>query len=246
MKTVLMLFMTVASAIGVLAQSINHPWHVNDRGGGRSSSGAITLQSSIGQNVARPTTASSTNLECGYIPGLRWIGGAMTSQSIEDYQGWNLISIPLVLADFRKTVLYPSAQSKAFSYQAGYQTRDTLVNGVGYWLKFPSPGIVEFQGTSIPTESLTVNDNWNMIGCASYPVLARDIHAVPPTSIVSNIFGYSPSSGYVAAETLEAGRGYWIKVRNAGKLVLKSGTALSVPGSITRKSTSEARAEGKS
>jgi hypothetical protein len=53
--------------------------------------------------------------------------------------GWNMVSIPLNMADMRKTTLYPTATTKAYAYNGAYTMPDTLQNRLGYWLKFASP-----------------------------------------------------------------------------------------------------------
>ncbi|MBI1805850.1 MAG: hypothetical protein HYR76_02215, partial [Ignavibacteria bacterium] len=50
--------------------------------------------------------------------------------------GWNLLSVSTQPDDYHKAVLYSSAVSQAFRYQAGYIPTDPLTNGPGYWLKF--------------------------------------------------------------------------------------------------------------
>src|SRR5713101_5370617 len=213
------------------SQSINLPWHVFDRGGGKSTSGNIALHSSVCQPAVQAMTVNGSSLEGGYIPGIRQLGGTTTTLDLTIGDGWNMISVPLLVSDYRKTSLYPTAVSASFAYQGSYVQRDTLKNGAGYWLKYAVDATTQLSGTSFARETINVADKWNMIGGASYPVLVSDITPIAPTIIASNYFGYSSSSGYFVEDTLKPGKAYWIKVNNTGKLVLHSGSVLIEPSS---------------
>ncbi|MDP2207835.1 MAG: T9SS type A sorting domain-containing protein [Bacteroidota bacterium] len=209
----------------LLSQTINHPWWVVDRGGGKSSGGELTLQTSIGQNAIQKMTGDTFALESGYIPGLRNLAGTSTTLGISMSAGWNLLSVPLLVNDYRKSVLFPTAVSPAYAYQDGYKVKDTLSNGAGYWLKFSSSTSIPISGTAIMLDTIDVNARWNMIGVVSYPVLISEITPVPPVTIQSQYFGYT-STGYYTEDTLKPGYAYWLKVNQSGKIVLKSGSVL--------------------
>ena len=209
------------------AQPIQLPWRVVDNGGGRSgASGGLTLQTSIGQSTTAAATASGDSLEAGYIPGLRDLLGTTSAFDYQSDNGWNMVSVPLIVGDYHKTAIYPNAVSNAFSYSSGYIVEPVLQNGAGYWVKFPSSTSIPIAGMSIDQETVAVNTGWNMIGCTSNRVPHSTITSVG-TTIVSNIFGYSSVNGYIQTDTLEPGSGYWVKVSTPGKLVLNSGSVLS-------------------
>jgi len=52
------------------------------------------------------------------------------------------------------TVVFPTAITPAYAYDHGYVQKDTLANGVGYWLKLRSAGIIDIVG--IPTSAETI------------------------------------------------------------------------------------------
>jgi len=222
----------IGLAVGVIyGQTTVRPWSVVDQGGGRSSAGGMTLQYSIGQTAIVASSSDTLILEEGYIPGLRMYSGAAIWLEYQMDSTWNMVSVPLIMDTFTKTTIYPTAISPAFAYSAGYVASDTLENSVGYWVKFGSADAIEYQGTGITEDSTNVASGWNLIGCLSYPVLTRDIVGVPPVSVASNYFRYSRFSGYVAEDTLRPGLAYWVKVSNAGKLVLKTGSVMLEPES---------------
>src|SRR5439155_1563845 len=102
----------------------------------------------VGQPISGPGISGGITLHGGYIPALSFLSnsGALTLQT-ED--GWNLLSVPLAVNDFRKTTLYPAALSVAFAYAGSYRARDTLQNGIGFWIKFSGSHPSSFSGPSI-------------------------------------------------------------------------------------------------
>lgn len=151
--------------------------------------------------------------------------------------GWNIISVPLSLSNYTTTAVFPTAVSQAFGYSGnGYEVRDTLQNGPGYWLKFPLPQDVPMTGVSIASDTVDASAGWNLIGSVSQPIPATAVDPIG-TSFQSPFFGYGPL-GYVTADTLRPGVGYWIKVSTAGQLILRPvARALPVLGPATRAPT---------
>jgi hypothetical protein len=147
------------------------------------------------------------------------LGGVLTSTMTVN-NSWNLLSVPLKVNHWLKDSLYPSAKSDAFIYQGSYIPRDTLRDGLAYWLKFESTDSVYFVGLPIQTETVYVSKDWNMIGSTSIPILATSVVSDPPALITSNFFGYDKN--YFPSDTIYPGKGYWSKVSQAGKLILSS------------------------
>jgi len=139
--------------------------------------------------------------------------------------GWNIVSVPLDVPDKSKVVLYPTTQETAFSYDGlSYLPSDTLIQGYGYWLRFPSTQTVSITGMTIPADTITLFEGWNIIGILSDSVPVSSVTTDPPGIITSSFFGYSGS--YSGEQILAPGYGYWIKTTQAGKLILhSSGTA---------------------
>jgi hypothetical protein len=217
----------------LVAQSLQHPWSVTDGGGGKSSGGGYTLSHSVGQPVAGTSVGSEYNLESGYIPGLRVITGTTSTLDENLFPAWNLLSVPFIAGDMRKTALYPSAVTNAFTYgPSGYSAKDTLRNGVGYWLKFPSAQTITLSGTSFSPESIDVVTGWNMIGTISYSALTANVVPIG-TSIGSLYFAYG-IGGYYSEDTMKPGLGYWVKTTGSGRLVVSSAPAIppSTPSSL--------------
>jgi len=140
--------------------------------------------------------------------------------------GWNMVSAPMAVPVLLTTSLYPGASSSAFGYANGYQQKDTLAYGSGYWIKFTGADTVTFIGNPIAVETVSVNAKWNLVGSVSSPVAVGAVTSIPPGLIQLPFYGYG--SGYTAADSLRPGRGYWVKVSAGGKLVIASGSAAPV------------------
>jgi len=133
---------------------------------------------------------------------------------------WNMVSVPLTVSNYSKSALYPSAQSDAFAFIAGYTPQATLQNGVGYWLKFNGAKQVGMTGYHRDEDTLDVQNGWNMIGGISSSVPVEQIVSVPGGLVTSQFFGYS--NGYFGTTEIEPGKAYWVKTNSNGKLILSS------------------------
>lgn len=144
-------------------------------------------------------------------------------------QGWNMVSVPYIVPDPRKEILFPTSISNAFAYitTTGYEAKDTLDNSVGYWLKFSEPQLVEMVGDIILNDTFNVVQGWNMIGSISAELPTAAIVQNPPNIVVSNYYKFK--KGYKITEIIEPGSGYWIKTNSPGELILSTEMLLRMP-----------------
>jgi hypothetical protein len=142
-------------------------------------------------------------------------------------QAWNLVSLPMEVFDRRKSVLFPTATSNAFSYspETGYDIEDTLQYGTGYWLKFPAAESIGITGVPIPEDSISVEAGWNVIGPMSSPVAVSNIIQIPDSLVQSQFYRYDGS--YQASDTLYPSKAYWVKASTNGILVLSTALLVS-------------------
>ncbi len=145
--------------------------------------------------------------------------------NISMLDGWNMVSVPVVTDSLWKTALFPTAVSEAFTYTTSYETRDTLNNCVGYWVKFNGSQDVEFRGSQFLDDTIDIALGWNMIGSLSVPIDIGEIGKNPSDMVLSTYFGYDGT--YKEADTLFPGSGYWIKTNKAGQLIFKKSYLLS-------------------
>jgi hypothetical protein len=137
---------------------------------------------------------------------------------------WNLVSVPLKAINSIKTFLFPTATSVAWEYNLEYVQSDTLKNGKGYWMKFSNLQDINLIGLLYSSDTIEVAKGWNLIGSISEPVTTLSIISDPPRISTGSFFGYK--NGYVNADTIFPGKGYWAKVNQAGKLILSASTPL--------------------
>lgn len=183
---------------------------------------------------------SSGNIQATGSPWSFFIG-AGTGQVTKSYSimdGWNMISVPLLVDDPRKGTLYQNAISYAFGYDGTYTLVDSLKNGIGYWLKFDGAQSVDITGFEFEKDTIDVINRWNMIGCPTQFVPVDSISSIPGGIVTTNFFGYDGSS-YKKADTLRPGYGYWVKVNQNGQLILKNFSSVMMLNRIKIQPTSE-------
>jgi hypothetical protein len=146
-------------------------------------------------------------------------GGQVTA-SVNFLEGWNLFSIPIFTNNMSVDSLLVGKSSPVYTYNNGYQSVDTIKNGSGYWVKFPTGKTLDLIGTSVVNTNVTVTQGWNLIGTFNNSVPVEAITSNPPNIIASNFYGYN--NGYFVASELLPGKGYWIKVNQNGTLNLPS------------------------
>ena len=135
-------------------------------------------------------------------------------------KGWNLLSLPLNVADQRVTVAFPPAISSAFSYDplSGYLMADTLIPGTGYWIKFGDSATVSIIGSPRGTDTVAIVPGWNLIGALSGPVAVDSIIQIPSGILLSSFFEYQ--GAYLKVPVLSASKGYWVRSGSAGQIIL--------------------------
>jgi len=133
---------------------------------------------------------------------------------------WNMVSVPVYPPDPRKITLFPTAISQAFLYEGRYTTEDTIIPLKGYWLKFPSTQTVTMSGYELTWGTVPVEKGWNMIGSLCMPIPVSSIIGDPPGMVTGKFFGYK--NGYAVVDTIKPFKGYWIKSRTAGTLILSA------------------------
>ena len=218
-----LIFMFCISFSWLAAQQFNLEFSVVGTGGNITAIDSDQLIITLGQPVAGEDLSGQTTNGTGF-----WdqYGGSSGAQSFSIPDGWNMVSVPVVVPDYRKTTLYSSAVSRAFAYNGSYETKDTLANGRGYWLRFVGSQWIALVGTVVLTDTITVADKWNMVGVPGVPVAVASVSSSPPGIVRSPYFGYNNS--YFVADTLRPDNAYWVKTSGGGQLVV--GGSVNEPG----------------
>jgi hypothetical protein len=157
--------------------------------------------------------------------------GNLNTYTFSHARGWNIVSIPVTVSDYRRAIVLPNAISNAYTFSpsSGYVQRDTLANGPGYWLKFGETQADTIVGLRIPGDTISVASGWNLIGSITDGIPITAIVSVPPSNVVSQYYGYS-TTGYYGVTVIAPAKGYWVKARDPGVLILLSSTGFAKSG----------------
>jgi hypothetical protein len=146
-------------------------------------------------------------------------GGGPVSVSLNT--GWNMISNPVTATNDSVHALFPTATfAYAFGYQpgSGYVQESRLLNGHGYWEKFPSAGSQSISGTARTSQAIALQTGWNMIGSITTAIDTSAATTTPPG--LRNSPFYQFGAGYTVASTIVPGKAYWVKSSGAGTMTL--------------------------
>jgi len=142
------------------------------------------------------------------------------TQSISLREGWNLISLGVIPEDNSVVVLFPDALAVYTwdSMNQKYCIPSTIECGYGYWIAAENDETVTVTGKKCPGWSRQVHTGWSLIGALSEDKPVSNLSSGSEDPV---IFGYDFSTGhYYEAHTLEAGKGYWVGVKNYTEIVL--------------------------
>ncbi|NWG27973.1 MAG: T9SS type A sorting domain-containing protein [Ignavibacteriaceae bacterium] len=156
-----------------------------------------------------------------YFAGVTGDGLTVVTNSL--IQGWQTLSVPVVVDDFAKTSVWPTADPNSYAYSfcgTGYVPEETLENGVGYYVKFNSPQDIFYAGEFLQQFETPVCAGWNIVGSLSEEVpVSTNVCLYPEeNSFESRFFIYR--NGYEEVNTIKPGMGYWIKVALSGSLLV--------------------------
>jgi hypothetical protein len=143
------------------------------------------------------------------------------------FQKWNLLSLPLDVPDRSLQGVFPPAllSSKAYAYDGGYIQADTLRSRTGYWVKMASAKAHSIIGAPDSTDTLALAARWNMISTNSFVAPLSSLATDPPSIIMTQFYSYD-DTGYVIADSILPGRGYWVRASVPGTLHLNVPAAM--------------------
>ena len=146
-----------------------------------------------------------------------------------DYlSGWNLVGLPLEVEDASYTILFPeSIEGTLYSFEDGYISESYLTLGKGYWLRFTGAGSTTITGSPISELTITLTEGWNLISGITNSVDVSDIQDPSGIIIPGTVYGFS-FNGYSNAESIEPGKGYWLRTYQSGDIILTSQTPATV------------------
>ncbi len=132
-------------------------------------------------------------------------------------EDWNLVGPPVTAYEYS----CPSAIENtlyAFHPINGYSLSDTLISGIGYWHRFSEAGSCVYTGPPINNVVISLLEGWNLISGVSYST--NVVHIVDQDDLIipGTIYGFD--LGYIESETLDPGKGYWVRSTGAGDVIV--------------------------
>ena len=134
--------------------------------------------------------------------------------------GWNLVGLPVISDYSNYQEIFPeSIVGTLYHFNDGYVPGSDLINGSGYWLRFPNEGFSIITG--IPIYNLMVNliEGWNLISGISTILDISEILDTDGIVITGTLYSFN-SEGYFNTETLQPGEGYWVRTNSSGSITL--------------------------
>ena len=155
-------------------------------------------------------------------PHLFQVVSTQMEMEISHLENWNLVGLPLFVNNPGYLDLFPSAtENSCYSYSInGYTQETSLSEGNGYWLHFEETGSHTVIGEVISEISIDVQSGWNLISGISSNVNSYEIQDPGDIIIPNTLFEFQGASGYAYAQTLEPGKGYWIRTSSAGIIII--------------------------
>ncbi len=142
--------------------------------------------------------------------------------SIDYMTDWNMVGIPLIIEDSHYESLFLNAiENTLYSFDDGYSIETELVSGMGYLLRLSDAESTSFSGLESDNLSISLSDNWNLISGISYSMSINAIEDPDNLIIPGTIYGFE-ENGYSLTETIEPGKGYWLRSVGAGEITLSS------------------------
>jgi hypothetical protein len=71
---------------------------------------------------------------------------------------------------------------------------------------------------------------WNLVGSITFSAAANNVIPIPPVVIQSGFYGFDSNTGFYRESALRPGRGYWVRVNQPGRIVMRSWGLLREPG----------------
>jgi len=148
--------------------------------------------------------------------------------------GWNLVGLPLTVADASPQAVFPSSTpGTLFGFDGTYTTPDALTAGDGYWLQFAQDGTESVSGTENTSVSMALTDGWNLVAGPSCEVSLTNASDPSGVIVPGSLFGFA--GAYTTPDALAPGEGYWLQASAAGTVTFdcSAGPALATTAKTT-------------
>ncbi len=145
---------------------------------------------------------------------------SFTNASVNLETGWNLVGLPLDVADGALGSIFPSAEADAlFTFAGTYEPATHLVPGRGYWLSSTQTVSQAIQGYPIDNPTYWLEAGWNLLAVPSCTITLPLDATEDPDGLVTTVYEYGGiATGYQVATALSPGKGYWVQAATAGMI----------------------------
>jgi|GEM_PF-3953582 len=99
-----------------------------------------------------------------------------------------------------------------------YTLENELVVGRGYWAETEAGGSQSVMGIPMDTLNLDLIQGWHLFSGPSCNIATSSIQDLSGIIITGTLFGFD--NGYIVADTLHQGQGYWVMTNGAGQITL--------------------------
>ena len=142
--------------------------------------------------------------------------------------GWNMVSVPLELAEGEDTVaaVFGDDIDAIYEWNASskqYTVPDAITSDRGYWVATCAVVEITVSGPPVTTWTGSLGAGWNMIGSVyGDAVDTADLSDDPAGAVQdSAIYNWSPTTkSYQPASQIEQGKGYWAASTEACELTM--------------------------
>ena len=176
-------------------------------------------------------------------------------------EGWNMVGLPIYAGGYPYNYLFgidlngdgtpdtPAATAGTlYSFDdTGYQPKEIMEPGQGYWLRFDAPccdpaiyGVPghPLLGYNILTQTFSLSAGWNMIsGISKSANLAADVDDPGGILVDGSLYGFG--GGYLSSNTIDPGQAYWVRATEAGDITIAMGAGGTDAGNRDNGSDSE-------
>ncbi len=155
----------------------------------------------------------------GLVLQLQSGGAATETVDLVLTTGWNMVSVPLELAEGDDTVaaVFQEEIDGIYGWNPvakSYESPETIQPEIGYWVHVTADKTITITGTPVTSwEEYPLIAGWNMVGsvCGN-PVAVSALDDDPADSILTgSIYGWNPTAkSYDTADHIVQGLGYWM------------------------------------
>lgn len=127
---------------------------------------------------------------------------------------WQLVAFPFVSST--KTQLFTEDKDNwlLYKFNGSYSDAREIVAGQGYWLKSKNGSQTEVHEDPNDTLSVELNSGWNLIGGVNDTLAVTDVVDENDIIMESTLYGFDRI--YQAADSIRAGKGYWLRAKEPG------------------------------